>query len=472
MWVSVFEGFLSTPEMLQVFHPTAVVQAMMDFEAALVRAQGRVGVIPAAAALSIAGLCRAELYDVAALVAASASAGSLAKPVVQKITETVALFDPVAAGFVEWGSGSQDMADTAMVLLTRRALRLIDEDVLALSEHLLDLADANAASPVLARTSLQPSQVSSLRFRLIGWLQPLLRAAQSLRSSADAALLLQFGGEVGTLSGLGEHADAVTAALADELRLTAPDVPWHTQRDRWVRLGSELGVLCGSLGKLARDVSLLSQAEIGEFAEPVLVPTYPQDGLSTDRVRRPAAAIKLGATGCMQALAAAQRVPQRVATLLTCMTQEHERSLGGWQAEQAEWSGLLLQAHGAVRAMLQAMQVLQVVPSRMRRNIEGQHDLVFSEALVHLVAPLLGRQDAQSLVAGLCARVAAGEAPLRVLAGQLPAMDSRLQGRLSAAALDAAFDVDRAAVLADTRVAKALVTAREQWADLIDQPHW
>eukprot|EP01136_Pigoraptor_vietnamica_P037350 Opistho-1_new@105188 len=216
MSVLVFEGFLSTPEMLQVFDKTAVVQAMMDFEAALARAQGRVGVIPPTSAQAIASLCRAELYDVAALVATSGRSGSLAIPVVQKLAETVALFDPVSAGYVHWGSTSQDVIDTAMVLLTRRGLRLIEEDLLALIGHLLDLAERFESTPLLARTLMQPALVSSLRFRVTGWLQPLLRSVAALRTAADEALQLQLGGAVGTLASLGAQADAVAAAVAED----------------------------------------------------------------------------------------------------------------------------------------------------------------------------------------------------------------------------------------------------------------
>lgn len=458
MSVLVFEGFLSTPSMLQVFDKTAVVQAMMDFEAALARAQGRVGVIPAAAAQAIASLCRAELYDVAALVAGTGRAGSLAIPVVQKLAETVALFDPVAAGYVHWGSTSQDVIDTAMVLLTRRALRLIEDDLLALIGHLLDLAEQHAATPLLARTLMQPALVSSLRFRTTCWLQPLLRSAEALRATSDEALQLQFGGAVGTLAAFGERADEVAAAVADELKLPLPELSWHTQRDRWVRLGAELGVLCGSLGKLAGDISLLGQAEIGELAEPVAAGR----GTST------AMPHKRNPVSCMVALAAAERAPQRVAALLACMNQQHERGLGGWQAEIPEWSGLLLHAHGAVHALVEAVAGLQVYPARMLCNIDERRDLVFAEGLAMWLAPVLGKQLAHAKVEALCARVQFGGPPLRVLARHLLQDDARLD----AAALEAVFDVHGIAAAADARVREVLPRARQRWTRLVDQPHW
>jgi len=458
MSVLVFEGFLSTPEMLQVFDKTAIVQAIMDFEASLARAQARCGVIPTAAAQAIASLCRAELYDVSALVEAGGRAGSLALPVVQKLVETVALFDPVAAGYVHWSSTSQDAVDTSMVLLTRRALRLIEEDLLALVGHLLDLAERHPATPVLARTLMQPAQVSSLRFRLMGWVQPLLRGLEGLHRAADEALQLQFGGTVGTLSLLGDQADAVAAALAEDLRLSVPEMPWHAQRDRWVRLGSELGVVCGSLGKLAGDLSLLAQAEIGELAE--------TQGVG--RAAPSAMPYKRNPVACLQALAAAQCVPQRVAALLACMTQQHERGLGGWHAELAEWASLLMHVHGAARPMAEAFSGLQVFPARMLCNIDSQRDLVFAEGLVQWLAPRCGRQVAQQRVEALCVRVAAGEAPLRVLARSLLTPESRLD----AAGLEAVFDVHRIAADADARLNTLLPRARAQWLEMVDCPHW
>jgi 3-carboxy-cis,cis-muconate cycloisomerase len=457
MSMMVFEGFLSTPQMQALFDESAIVQAMMDFEAALARAEARVGVIPQAAAQAIVSLCRAELYDVAGLAAASSKAGSLAIPLVKKLTETVALFDPSAAGYVHWGSTSQDVIDTAMVLQTRRGLRLIEDDLLALCGHLLDLAEQHVATPMMARTLMQPALVSSLRSKLVNWLAPLLRSAQALRERADEALLLQLGGAAGTLASLGEQGDAVAAQMAAELRLRLPLQPWHTQRDRWVRLGAELGVMCGSLGKLALDLSLLSQAEVGEMHE----------GSAGGSSAMPH---KRNPVACMQALAAAQRAPQRVAGLLACMSQEHERALGGWQAELAEWSGLMLCAHGAVQALAQAAPTLQIQPARMLENIDRLDDLVFAEGLALLLARVCGKARAHQLVEGLSQQVCAQRQPLRVLARALWQGDAEFGARIAAAELEAVFDVQAAARHADARVQNALTQARAQWQALMDNP--
>ena len=453
----VSEVFLSTPEMTALLDERAMVQAMMDFEAALARAQARAGVIPQAAAQAIASLCRAELYDVQGLVAASGRAGSLAIPLVKKLTETVALFDPAAAGYVHWGSTSQDVIDTALVLQTRRALRLIEDDLLVLCGRLLDLAEQHVATPLLCRTLLQPALVGSLRARLLNWTLPLLRSAEALRMQADAALQLQLGGAAGTLAALGEQGAAVAAELAAELRLPLPLTPWHTQRDRWLRLGAELGVLTGSLGKLARDWSLLAQAEVGELME----------GAAGGSSAMPH---KRNPVACMQALAAAKRAPQRVAALLACMDQEQERGLGGWQAEQAEWAGLLLSCHSAVHALAQAATGLQLYPARMLENIDRLQDLVFAEGLALLLGRVWGKARAHQAVEGLSQQVPNQGRPLRLLARELWAQDGELQGQIEAHELDAVFDLQAAARHADARMDAALCQARAQWTILIDTP--
>lgn len=516
MSVLVFEGFLSTPEMQQLLEPASVVQTMMDFEAALARAQARCGVLPMAAAQAIASLCRVELYDVGALVDAAGPAGSLAIPVVQKLAETVALFDPVAAGFVHWGSTSQDVVDTTLVLLMRRGLRLIEDDLLALLGQLLDQAEQHQGLPLLARTLLQPAQVSSLRSRQVHWLLPLLRSAQALREAADAALQLQFGGAVGTQAALGDQAEAVSAALAAELQLPAPELSWHTQRDRMVRLGAELGILCGNLGKLARDLALLQLPEIAEFqvapqlpAARALLAGARAAGQSVNPGANPAfhaepwpawmpsSALELGRKGgaspvmphrnnpvaLLRVLAAAERAPHRVAGLLGCMQQEFERGLGNWQAELAEASSLLLQAHGAVRALAEGLGDISPMPARMRANVEAQRGLVFAEGLSLLLAPLLGRPAAHQWVLELCARTAgaasgaaAASEPdalsdLADLAQRELSRDERLAGRLEPGQLARVFDIDAAAALADRRVERALRDARRQWTELADSPY-
>lgn len=453
---SAFEGFLSTPQMLAVFGEASVIQSMMDFEAALARAEAAVGLIPPEAATAIAGVCRAELYDVPALVAASGRAGSLAIPLVKRLTDTVALFDAQAAQVVHWGGTSQDVIDTGMVLLTRRALALIDDDLSALNAALLALAAQHAATPVMGRTLMQPASVVSLGFKVLEWAAPLLRCQQRLHAQAARALQLQFGGAVGTLATLGEHGPAVAQHMATQLRLPPWQGAWHTQRDDWVALGCEVGVLVGALGKFARDLSLMTQGEIGELAEP----TGAGRGGST------ALPHKRNPVASMVALAAAQRTPHRVAALLGAMGQEHERGLGNWQAELAEWAGLFISAHGAVHALAEAAAGLQVHPQRMRAHIEALQGLVSAEACTTRLAGAIGKPEAQRLLETLSQQVMAEGRHLRELVQQAVQADARLRGAVPAAEIDRLFDPDHAAQPAARRVQEQLARLQPLAAQL------
>jgi 3-carboxy-cis,cis-muconate cycloisomerase len=318
---------------------------------------------------------------------------------------------------------------------------------------LLELARQHGDAPMLGRTLLQPALVISVGFKLVGWVAPLVRARQRLRSAGGAALQLQLGGAVGTLSVMGERGPAVARRMAGDLRLGLAPGAWHTQRDEWVALGCEVGVLCGSLGKIAKDIALLAQGEIGELAEPSTSATGAAKGGSS------AMPHKRNPVASMIALAASMRAPHRVAALLAAMPQEHERGLGNWQAELAEWPGLFLSAHGAVEALAEAAAGLTVDAARMRRNIDALNGLVFAEAAAMLFARPLGKAGAQALLEALSREAVATQRPLLQLAEQAVAANAALGAAVDAAALRAAFDVDAAA-----RQASAAVEA--QWADL------
>ncbi|MGF6345735.1 3-carboxy-cis,cis-muconate cycloisomerase [Variovorax sp. W2I14] len=358
--MSIFEGFLSTSETLGAFSDRAFVDAMLRFEAALARAQAAEGLIPESAAHSIVGSCKVELFDVAKIVRESGRAGSVAIPLVKALREAVGLFNAEAAPFVHFGSTSQDVIDSAMALVTREAVALVETDLAKAADALLRLATQHAETPMLARTLMQPASVTSFGFKCAGWAAPLVRSRLRLRSAAKHALQLQLGGAVGTLAQMKGQGAAVRKRMAKELGLGDPGATWHTQRDEWVALGCELGLMTGSLGKIAVDIALLGQYEVAEVAEP----SEPGRGGSS------AMPHKRNPVASMVAIAAAHRAPQRVAALLGAMPQQHERALGAWQAELAEWPQLLMSAHGSVRAMAGALPGLQVDAARMRANID------------------------------------------------------------------------------------------------------
>jgi 3-carboxy-cis,cis-muconate cycloisomerase len=428
--VSIFDSFLTTPEMIAIFDDTAVVQAMFRFEETLARAQAAEGVIPESAARAIAGVCNAQLYDIPALVHASRRAGSLAIPLVKELTKTVALFNQESASYVHWGSTSQDVIDTGMVLVTREALQLLDQGLQTLIESLLELAEQHLATPILARTLMQPAQVTSFGFKLAGWAAPLVRARMQLRETAQRALQLQLGGAVGTLAVMGAKGGAVAQRMAEDLGLVVAEAAWHTQRDEWVRLGLEVAVLSGSLGKIATDLSLLAQGEIAELAEPS----------GNGRGGSSAMPHKRNPVSAMIALAAATRTPQSAAALLASMGQQHERGLGNWQAELAAWPGLFLSAHGALNAMAEAMAGLQVDNARMLRNIEALQGLVFAEAVSIYLAGAIGRPQAHSLMEQLTQQALAEGRQLAEVVADAVENDPRLHGKVQLQALKTLFD--------------------------------
>ena len=357
--MSIFDGFLSTSESLATFSDTHFVGAMLRFEAALARAQAAEGLIPEAAAQLIVSCCKVELFDVAEIVRESRRAGSVAIPLVKALREAVGRINAEATRFVHFGSTSQDVIDTAMSLVTREAVVLIEADLVKAADALLTLATLHATTPMLARTLMQPASVTSFGFKCAGWAAPLVRSRLRLRGAARHALQVQLGGPAGTLAQMCRQGAAVRRRMANELALGDPGATWHTQRDEWVALGCELGLMTGSLGKIAGDIALLGQYEVGEVAEP----SEPGRGGSS------AMPHKRNPVASMVAIAAAHRAPQRVAALLAAMPQQHERALGAWQAELAEWPQLVMAAHGSVRAMANALPGLQVDAARMRSNI-------------------------------------------------------------------------------------------------------
>lgn len=377
---SIFEAFLSSPDSLDVFDGRPFVAAMLAFESALVNAQHAEGLVPAAAAEAISRVCAdTDRFDVTAIARDSGRAGSVAIPLVKALKDAVKADAPAALPYVHLGSTSQDVIDTAMALLTRRAVALVADDLKTAALATLDLAERHAATPMLARTLMQPASVTSFGFKAAGWAAPLVRCHAGLLAAADAALQVQLGGAVGTLAQMSGKGPAVARRMAESLGLTEPAAPWHTQRDRWVLLGCELGVIAGSLGKIAGDIALMSQFELAEVSEPS------EEG----RGGSSAMPHKQNPVASMVAISAAHRVPPLVNTLMAAMPQAHERALGPWQAELATWPALVLAVHGSVRAMAGALSGLVVHADRMRANIDALRDRIPASAADEWFAPEL-----------------------------------------------------------------------------------
>lgn len=382
---SIFKSFLSSSESPEAFSESNFLAAMLRYEAALARAQASVGLIPQAAAQSIIGTCKVELFDVAKIARESGPAGSVSVPLVKSLKETVGLFNQQAVGLVHFGASSRDLIDSAMALVTRDALKVIEADIDRAVAALLALAERHAADPVLERTLMQPISVTSFGLRCAQWAAPLVRSRQRLRLRAAIALTVQWGGAVTTRTRMKGKESQVIALMATDLQLGVPALAWHPQRDEWVALGCELGLLVGSFGKIAKDLALMGQYEVAELTEPSLLA-----GSSA------AAALEPGKPlACMVAMAVAQRTPQAVAALLAAMPQESERGPGDWQVAWTEWPGLLMSTQGAVGAMAQALSGLQVNTQRMRANLEALRTLLPTEQADECFRPELLQQAAE-----------------------------------------------------------------------------
>jgi 3-carboxy-cis,cis-muconate cycloisomerase len=414
----------TTDAMRAVFSDRSRVGRMLDFEAALAQAQAAVGVIPQDAADAIAARCNADRFDAATLAAAAQSAGNLAIPLVAALTREVAAADPVARGYVHWGATSQDVIDTGLVLQLRDALALIDADVERLAAALAAQARRHATTVLAGRTWLQQAIPITLGVKLAGVVSALDRHRARLAELRGRALVLQFGGAVGTLASLGERGLAVSEALAARLALPLPDLPWHTQRDRLCEVAAVLGMLAATLGKLGRDLALLAQTEVAEVFEPA---APGRGGSSTMPQKR-------NPVGASAAIAAAVRIPGLVATMLSAAVQEHERGLGNWPAEWETLPEIALLVAGALAALVDVASGLHVDADRMRANLELTQGQLFAEAVQMALAAAIGRDRAHALVADACRRAARERVHLREVLRAVPeaatALDEATLARL------------------------------------------
>jgi len=416
------------------FSDVALLEAMLRFEIGLAQVQGRLGLIPERCAAVIALHAGTAPLDPVVLARAGAQAGSLAIPFVQAVIAHVAGQDLVAGRYVHFGATSQDLLDTALVLCTRTAVADLEQDLQRAVRAATSLARRHAKTPALARTLLQPAAVTTIGFRCAQWAQALARCRRRLLDNADDALAVSLGGAAGNLAAWGEAGARLRAELARSLGLRDPGATWHTQRDPLVGLAADAALAAGTMAKVARDIALMSQAEIGEATEPAA----PGRGGST------AMPHKRNPVLSMRVLAATQPVPLLIAGLLAAMPQEHERALGGWQAEMAQLPEVFIHALSAASALAELLDGAQFDEARCRANIDALQGTIFSEGLAGLFAPALGKPEAQALVATLCARATGTQTHLRDLGRQQIASEPALAA-LSRAEVDAVFDLERAA---------------------------
>jgi len=348
----------STAAMLEAFGDDALLKASLAFEAALARAQAAEELIAPESAAAIAAACE-EPFDIETLAEAAAHAGTLAIPLVAELRSRAERRRPGAGAAVHLGATSQDVSDTALMLQAKTGLALLAGDQARIVAALAALAQAHASSPMLARTLLQPAAATTFGLKAAQWRLSVADAAARLEREGQAALSLQLGGAVGTLGGQQGRGAAVAQRMADELRMRAPAGPWHARREDVAALGAALAILTGAVAKIAGDVALMAQAEVGEAFEPRV----------EGRGGSSAMAHKRNPTGCQVALSAALRTPHLAATLIATVPGEHERGLGGWQAQAPVLADLFALTHGAVAAMAAVVEGLEVDAAAMARNL-------------------------------------------------------------------------------------------------------
>lgn len=424
--MNLFDSLFRSPAVDAVFSDRSTLQGMLDFEGALARAEARVGIIPQAAAAGITTKCKAELFDGASLSQAGARAGNLAIPLVKHLTALVAEKDKAASRFVHWGATSQDVIDTGRVLQSRQALQLIARDLDGLVQSFAALAEKHRSTLIAGRTWMQQALPTTLGLKIAGWLDALNRHQARLAQTQKRCLVVQFGGAVGTLAALGSHGPDVANFLAAELSLGLPDLPWHSHRDRVAEVGAALGLCVGTIGKIARDLSLHMQTEVAEILEPA---EEGRGGSSTlPHKRNPVSSAVM--------LSAALRVPGLVGSLLTSMIQEDERGLGGWHAEWEVLPDIVQLTAGAIHHLAVIAPNLEIDAMRMRKNLDLTEGLIFAEAVSMALGEKMGKADAHELVKAACARALREKRSLRAIL----TADPRIEAQLSSADLDRLFD--------------------------------
>ena len=427
----------------ELFYSDSVcLQMMLRFEAVLAGVEAAEGVIPEPAADAIIAKCRADLFDATELRRQAALAGNLAIPLVKQLTALVAAEDKNAAGFVHWGATSQDVIDSGAVAQLSVALDLYDRELMRLANTLAALATLHSSTIIAARTWMQQALPTSFGLIAAGWLDAVLRDRKRLREMRPRVLTLQFGGAVGSLAALGVKGPAIAKALAEGLNLALPAVPWHSHRDRMAEAAAFFGISVGTLGKIARDISLHAQTEVGELAE---AEAAVRGGSSTMPQKN-------NPVTCAVVLAAAQRVPGLVSTMLSAMPQEYQRGLGGWQAEWEVFPEIVRLSCGALQHLAEMMPGLQVDAERMKANLEVSNGLVFAEAVSMELARRIGKSAAHELVQAECKRAVAEKRHLK----DVLAVDVKSRPELKGMDMGSLFDAKQYLGSSDEFIARVL----------------
>ncbi|MDQ0757400.1 3-carboxy-cis,cis-muconate cycloisomerase [Streptomyces canus] len=435
----------------------AWLQAMLDAEAALARAQARCGTVPADAAEDITAAARADLLDVRELALAARETANPVVGLVKALTAVVAERSPAAAEYVHRGSTSQDVLDTGAMLVAQRALRLVVADLRAVAAALGDLAARHRDTVMAGRTLALHAVPTTFGLKAAGWRHLVLDAVERLERVIRGGLPVALGGAAGTLAGYLQYAgedadpaavlDGLGAAFADETGLADPVLPWHALRTPVADLGAALAHTAGALGKIAADVLVLTRTEVGEAAEPAVAGRGASSAMPHKRNPVLATLIR----------SAALQVPALATVLTQCLATEDERSAGLWHAEWQPLREALRLTGGAAHTAVELARGLTVDPERMRANLAATGGQLVSERVSAVLAPRIGRAAAKRLLTEASALAATTGRPLADVLAGLP----RLAGVLSRAEAAALLDPDGYTGAAGALVDRALSTAQD-----------
>jgi len=383
-----YETIFYSKKVNGLFTNEAIISAMLRFESALAKAQAKHDVIPSSAANIIEKSCSIKKINIEQLIEQAAQGGNINIPLVTQLTAIVKKESEEAAKYVHFGATSQDVIDTALMLQLKSAIKLIDEDDDQLIKQLTALTKQHSKTIMVGRSFMQHARPITFGFKTAGWLDALLRSRHAIQKLLKENFVLQLGGAVGTLSAMNEKGLHVSETLSEELGLDLPPKPWHTQRDRFATIATALGILSGNIGKMAKDISLLSQTEIAEVME----------SSEKGKGRSSAMPHKKNPVGCISILSNAERVPGLVSTMLSSMVQDHERATGLWHAEWQTITDIVQLSAGAVSKAVEITNGLAVNKEQMLRNLELTKGLVYAENVSLALAPKIGKAEAHELM--------------------------------------------------------------------------
>lgn len=395
---AIFKPLFTDEEIAALLSDAALVRALVEVEVALARAEARVGVIPTKAAEQIAKV-DADKVELAALTHGTVRSGF---PIIALVQELRKQVGAEAAPYIHWGATTQDIMDTACVLQVRSAIKVLRSRLGEIARHLSDLADRHRDTVLAGRTHGQQALPITFGLKVASWIAPLVRHAERLVEISPRLLVLQFGGAAGTLAALGDKGLRVAHELAKELKLNVPVMPWHVQRDSIAEFAGWLSLVTGSLGKMAQDIILLAQTEVGEAGE----------SAETGRGGSSTMPQKSNPITSELILAAARTNAALLSAMHQAQIQEHERATHGWQVEWLTLPQMILLTGGALKHALYVAQNLQVDAAAMRANIAKANDVILAESAVFALSASMPRPKAEELVKQACAAAAAENRPL------------------------------------------------------------